>query len=380
MFPALALALGMLAPPRHIHLVVNPYGGGGEASRIRDSVLPMFRAAGIEVTTLETDYSGHARTYAASEPLLDAFIGVGGDGTAHEIANGMLERPEEERVPIGMIPAGSGNTWAFDLGLDEVETAVDVIIRGETANVDVIAVASTDCMTHTTEYAINICGYGMPAAVLEQANALRWLGSAQYELAGLTLIASGRTGFSANLEVTLESGQTLSRMLKDASFAQAHINAHMGKRVPFAPDAKMDDGLLDLVIVSSCGGLDILHANAAARGGTHVDLPFVEVLRCRSFTLTPTGSQNGAAEPLEQLNLDGELACSTPFQASCVPQALEVYASTLREEPNDTSSELEPSLVMALVRLVGLIEGATSTTSAYAAAAAARISGGSTAQ
>jgi len=249
------------------------------------------------------------------------------------------------------------------LGLEDVESAVDVIARGETARVDVMAVTPTDCTVHPTptEYAINICGYGMPAAVLEQANALRWLGSAQYELAGLTLIASGRTGFSADLEVVLEDGQTLSRVLQDASFAQAHINAHMGKRVPFAPGAKMDDGLLDLVLISSCGGFDILHANAAARGGTHVDLPFVEVLRCRSFTLTPTGSQNNdGAEPLDKLNLDGELACSTPFQAHCMPSALEVYASKLRDQPNDTSSELEPSLVMALVRLVGLIERASS--------------------
>ena len=108
-------------------------------------------------------------------------------------------QPEEERVPVGIIPAGSGNTWAYDLGVDDAAGAAALIARGETAAVDVLAVSpaggtasSAPPPEQQVEYAVNICGFGMPAAVLEQANALRWLGSAQYELAGLLLILAGR--------------------------------------------------------------------------------------------------------------------------------------------------------------------------------------------
>ena len=340
-----AAAVGTKRPQR-VHVVVNPFGGGGRGLEALDAVKPVFESAGIEVVTLETEYAGHAGELARTTKLLDAFIGIGGDGTAHEIANGMLRRDESERVPIGIIPAGSGNTWAFDLGLDDAVSAAEAIVQGRTTNVDAMAVGPPGETDSVDEFAINICGYGMPAAVLAEANALRWLGSAQYELAGLLLIASGQTSFDADLQMELADGTTETRRLQGLSFAQAQINMHMGKRVPFAPDARMDDGLLDLVLVTRSGGLDILRANACARGATHGDLPFVEMHRCRAYTLTPTCTGSSAAATA--LNLDGELSGSAPFRATCVPGALEVYTRALREKPNDTSAELEPQIVLAV--------------------------------
>jgi len=318
-------------------------------------VLPIFEAAGVEAVVLETAYAGHAGVYAATvEPLLDAFVGIGGDGTAHEIASSMLRRDEADRVPVGIIPAGSGNTWAFDLGLEDAVQAAELIVAGRTTCVDVMAIDTSAAdgsvaAASRREYAINICGFGMPAAVLEQANELRWLGSAQYELAGLVLIANGQTSFGATLEIEAEDGKLITRELDDASFVQAQVNMHMGKRVCFAPGARMDDGLLDLVLVTRSSGLDILHANAKARGATHIELPFVESFRCKAYSLQPRSDSAGGAA----LNLDGELAGAAPFRASCVPRALEVYAGKLRTVPNDTSDELEPKLVLGLVGLLG---------------------------
>ena len=98
------------------------------------------------------------------------------------------------------------------------------------------------------------------------------------------------------------------------------------------------------------GGADILRANALARSGAHVELPFVEVVRCKSYTLTPQRLPSGL-EP--SLNLDGELSGAAPFQAACVPGALDVFASRLNTKVRDTSAELEPQLVLSLLRLLG---------------------------
>ena len=220
MLLSLVAASAAMSPPRRIHVVVNPFGGGGVGLSTLDAILPVFEKAGIEVTTLKTEYAGHAGILAQTEPLLDAFVGIGGDGTAHEIANGMLRRDEAERVPVGVIPAGSGNTWAFDLGLDDAITAAELIVSGDTQQVDVMQVGPADDNGAEMEFAINICGYGMPAAVLEQANALRWLGTAQYELAGLLLIASGQTSYSATLEIEAADGAVTTRELDDVSFVQ----------------------------------------------------------------------------------------------------------------------------------------------------------------
>ena len=89
---------------------------------------------------------------------------------------------------------------------------------------------------------------------------------------------------------------------------------------------------------------------AGQRSGAHVELPFVEVVRCKSYTLTPQRLPSGL-EP--SLNLDGELSGAAPFQAACVPGALDVFASRLNTQMRDSSSELEPQLVLSLLRLLG---------------------------
>ena len=143
------------------------------------------------------------------------------------------------------------------------------------------------------------------------------------------------------------------------------VCGQMGKRVPFAPAACMTDGLLDLVLISSADGWDILHANALARAGTHEALPFVEVVRCRSYTLTPHAPRGApAADEVGGggggggLNLDGELAGGLlggggAFRATCVPSALEVYAASLNASPRISSDELEPQLVLGLMQALG---------------------------
>jgi len=340
-----------LAPAR-IHLVVNPFGGGGAGLATLDAVRPIFEAAGMEVNTLMTEYAGHAGEYVSSLDLPDGVVGIGGDGTAHELADAMLRRPEDERVPIGIVPAGSGNTWAFDLGVGDATVAARAVAAGQTSRVDVRAVESEG--DAAVRYAINICGVGMPAAVLERANALRAVtGGANYELAGLTLIAAGQTSYGATLEVETADG-AITLELEDFSFAQAQVNRHMGKRVCFAPDALMDDGLLNLVLIKKSGALDILHANALARSAMHVDLPFVEVIGCRSYTLTPRRAPPGLQA--STVNLDGELedlGSGGAFRARCVPRALEVFSPRLNDARVDTSDELEPRLVMGLVGLLG---------------------------
>ena len=76
MLAALLILPAAALQPRRVHLVVNPYGGGGAGLATLDSVLPVFEAAGVEVTTLMTEYAGHAGEMARTLPLLDDFVGI----------------------------------------------------------------------------------------------------------------------------------------------------------------------------------------------------------------------------------------------------------------------------------------------------------------
>ena len=92
-----------------------------------------------------------------------------------------------------------------------------------------------------------------------------------------------------------------------------------------------------------------VHVHVHVRVLIHL-APHLQVIRCKSYTLTPQQLPSGL-EP--SLNLDGELSGAAPFRASCVPGALDVFASQLNTKVRDTSSELEPQLVLSVVRLLG---------------------------
>ena len=80
-----------LSPPKRVHVVVNPKSGGGAGLKILEQVRPTFEAAGVEVLVLRTEYAGHGENHTLSADLRDgdALVGIGGDGTVHEIVNGM---------------------------------------------------------------------------------------------------------------------------------------------------------------------------------------------------------------------------------------------------------------------------------------------------
>jgi len=76
-------------------------------------IRPLLESGGGELNVIETQFAGHARELA-HELDFDGYSGlivIGGDGTMHEIVNGLLTRPDQEKVPIGLIPAGSGNAF-----------------------------------------------------------------------------------------------------------------------------------------------------------------------------------------------------------------------------------------------------------------------------
>lgn len=101
-----------------------------------DVAVPMFNKAGIEVVVTPTKEARHAFEMARTLPIADydAMVVIGGDGTIHEVLNGMLARDDGATVPVGLIPQGTGNSMAMDykyvVNLEDPEEAVRVIIGG----------------------------------------------------------------------------------------------------------------------------------------------------------------------------------------------------------------------------------------------------------
>ena len=122
----------------HVAVIFNPTSGARRD--IRQVIEQRLNDTGTRVTFFSTNGYMHAWRLAQVEIDIadfDVLVAAGGDGTLHEVVNGLLNRIDGKRIPVAFIPNGSGNDTCYDLGLKSVEQAIDCIIKRETIKLDV---------------------------------------------------------------------------------------------------------------------------------------------------------------------------------------------------------------------------------------------------
>ncbi|KAF9946102.1 hypothetical protein BGZ70_003406 [Mortierella alpina] len=173
--------------PRRALLLVNPCGGIGIAKTISDTVVkPMLQHSGLIVKEQYTEYRRHAVDIAYKVDLedVDTLLVVSGDGVLHEVINGLLSRPDWDRarqLPIGLVPAGSGNAIATSLGTRNTFVATLAAIRGRTAKLDIFSAAQRD---RPRIFSMLLFSWGMMADADIESDKYRWLGGLRFEIAG----------------------------------------------------------------------------------------------------------------------------------------------------------------------------------------------------
>ena len=291
-------------------LVVNPQSGKKQSAKILDLVKPVFDSQGVEVSIIRTDFPGHARDLAMSSDLdgYAGFLVLGGDGTFNEVVNGMFARSDGKTFPIGLIPGGSGNSLLHDLGLVDPVAAADAIVAGHTRLIDAAQIQ----MNGNEQYSTNLIGWGLVTDVGARAEQLRWIGPSRYTAASI-------------IEIFLKKHRQAKLIIDDKAyfekftFVVACNSIHVGNGMKMAPYADLDDGLIDILVVDAdITRLRLLSVLPKLFDGTHVSEPEVEYYRASSFSLIP--------ETDDILNIDGEMAGSTPITVKMVKQCIEIYA------------------------------------------------------
>lgn len=168
---------------RSLILAVNPQGGTKRGLGTLERVKPVFESAEVDLDIRETEYAGHAGDMINGMDLsgYDGFCLIGGDGTLHEVINGLLTRDDEKTIPIGCIPAGTGNSFMHDLDCLDPVLAARRIVGRETRPIDVARVT----MGREVVYCFNIVGWGMVTDINVSAEKLRWLGEQRYNVTTL---------------------------------------------------------------------------------------------------------------------------------------------------------------------------------------------------
>ena len=294
---------------RAMTVIVNPRGGRHRGGDVLDQIRPVLAAADIDLNVIVTTRAGHAFHITQEMDLrtCNGICIVGGDGTLHEVADGLLQRGEPLRVPLGIIPAGTGNTVAQHLKCNTPLEAAQRIARGQILPLDVIQVQLKDRLVHC----IDMVGWGAVSDINLNAERWRILGRQRYAVAALWQIARARR----RRATLMLDGVAHS---DDFLFIIACNPKYTGAGMQLAPRAEIHDGLMDVVVVRNASRWQMLKLFSKVFDGSHIHLECVEYHQVRSFEIR--------TEAQDMMNLDGEMKGFSPIAAEVVPSALNVFA------------------------------------------------------
>lgn len=292
-------------------LIVNPFSGKKQGLKILEKIQPYFLRSDIEIEVIKTGYSRHAEIIAKEFDITkyNGLVIIGGDGTFHEVINGILNRGDQKKIPIGIIPAGSGNSFMQDLDLVDPVKAVQLIISNQTRLIDVMRLQMGD----EIRYGINLIGWGMVTDVGLTAENIRWIGPIRYTLAALFQILFKRSK-KAILEIQNKIINTKFMFIIGCN------SIHVGKGMKMAPKAHIDDGLIDVVVVDDeISRMRLLSVLPKLYKGTHIFEPEVKYYQSDKFSIL--------TEQIDIVNIDGEIIGNTPIKVDVIPQTIEIFAT-----------------------------------------------------
>ena len=295
---------------RRLAVVLNPRGGKRNGHRVLERVRPIFDADKIELEVHVTERAGHATEIAKTLDLrpFSGICAVGGDGTFHEVANGLMQRNESVSIPIGIIPAGTGNSVAQHLQFGDPMEAARRIVAGRFQPLDVVRVAMQDCVIHC----VNIVGWGAVSDINVTAEKMRFMGPMRYTVAALRHIL---TPTMRRATLVLDDRT----MTDDFLFVLACNTKYTGAGMKLAPQAEIADGKIDVVVIRRVSRWQMLRLFMKIFDGSHVGLSCVEFHQVRSFSIQSDGK--------DRMNCDGEMKGNSPVTATLMPSALSVFVT-----------------------------------------------------
>lgn len=293
-----------------ILVIVNPKAGHGRGRKILGALEDRLRSRGCELDLRITEHQGHGASLVSAADLTgyDGVVAVGGDGTVNEVINGHYRNTCARKPPVGIIPAGTGNAFVREMDLlrSDWERAADLVARGESRAVDVARFTTPD----GTFYSLNILGVGFVSDVSETATHLKFLGNNAYLLAVFYQLLRLRTH-----RMTVRIDGRAHEV--DACFATVSNSRYTGTTFFIAPGAKLDDGLLDLVVLKRISRFRVIQLFKTIFTGDHVREPEVAYHQARRISIE-------TAEP-RVLNVDGEVTGRTPITVECLPGDLRLF-------------------------------------------------------
>ncbi|WP_435769843.1 diacylglycerol/lipid kinase family protein [Nocardioides sp. SYSU DS0651] len=287
----------------HAAVLTNPTAGKGRGARVRDEVLPRLHGAGWRTTALSGRDVDQAAELARSAVAAgtDLLVVCGGDG----MVNLGLQAVAGTGVPLGILPAGTGNDIARSLGipLGDAAAAASRLVHGTPRTIDLARIGD--------RYYGGVLAAGFDAVVNERGNRMRWpRGAMRYNLATIAELRVFQP-----LSYVLELDGVVRRV--EAMLVAVGNGPSFGGGLRITHGAELDDGLLDVVLIKPVGKMELMRTFPKLYDGSHVTHPQYERHRVRRVTVASAGIVGYA---------DGERFGPLPLTVECVPGAVQVRA------------------------------------------------------
>ncbi|MBE9487671.1 MAG: diacylglycerol kinase family lipid kinase [Bacteroidetes bacterium] len=300
-------------------VIVNPVSGSGKGLTDIPIITKLLREQGISFDMVFTE-----RKYHATELVVEAVkngyrhvIVVGGDGTLHEVVNGLFIQkfiPAHE-VTLAVIATGTGNDWVRMYGIPyEYTDAIKAIASEKTFRQDVGKVGYYESKVHQTRYMANVAGMGFDAYVNKQYNRLKGKGIYVNWLYFLSMLKAVFMYFSSHYDIYIDGEKAWSGKMFTAAIG---IGKYNGGGMRQIPDAIANDGLFDLTVIKMMHNLNVLFNVKLLYNGKIYKLNQSSHLRGRKVEVH---TKNKTAN----IEIDGEALGVAPFSFETLEKAITV--------------------------------------------------------
>ncbi len=307
------VGISSCAPPmQRFFAIVNPAAGGGRSAKLAGPALARLHEKKLQVDMIASTGPGHAVQLAreAYDQGYRRFLAVGGDGTAHEILNGVFAgRESVERIALGFLPLGTGNSFLRDFAKDSAEASLQAILENRTRAVDLLR------LTHSAGevFSFNLLSVGFTADVAALTNRVfKPFGHLGYLLGVFVRVVQlRRRSFALRCDGDPEWDE------RRSLFLTFNNSKYTGGTMLIAPQADPADGLIEFVRWGPIGRLGLLRNLPRLYDGSHIEHPLASRRAVRHVEFK-------ALAPVD-IMIDGEVATLECRSLDVLPAALDVF-------------------------------------------------------
>ncbi len=296
-------------------IILNPASGGGRARQRLTPILSLFKKHGLKTEVYETAYPRHAiqLTKSLIQDGAERIVSAGGDGTAFEVINGIMSSGQFQKITLGILPLGTGNSFMRDFQLHTSISSADTIIQGNTRKVDVGKVTIQSESNEQVYFFHNIIGLGFLAQACRLRNTkLKWFGHYGYHAAFFYLLPC-LTAYNISLKIDGSEEIDINSPMLAVCNSQ-----YTGHDMPISPLSNVTDGLFEIIYSESLTRMELLRIFNGLPSKKHIHHPKVKVVTGKSMFVQ--------LEQVPYALVDGEVIEPLPFWIENLHNVLGIFA------------------------------------------------------